>query len=314
MALTMAMVTFSACSDDSLTPDDELGNTVFDSNGGTTPLDIAIDSLYNKYGSKAFYTFKASDLFFGWSSVDELWYKAVPSGSESDILKMVRFVKNDAYQGYPDELVSRYLPRRIFLVDSLCTTSYYSSDALVNFKSLSTHAVAISNVSPRLETWTDDDWADLKTSLVSSMLSAIYTTNQAALSDFMDAKDTKWFALYGDMWAPDSDPADPLGQYSTLMYNLYLRGYANASMQFISMEIVAKPNDTADLGYFMTFLFNTPKKDMDNIFSRFSRMKTRAYLLAKFISGTLNIDPVKMQNNGCPTDPVPAGYFDALSD
>ena len=290
MALTIAIWSHSRPAQTiPLTPDDELGNTVFDPNGGTTPLDIASTVCITSMAARLSILSKRRICSLVGLPSTSLWYKAVPSGSESDILKMVRFVKNDAYQGYPDELVSRYLPRRIFLVDSLCTTSYYSSDALVNFR---LSALMLWQSPTCLHVWKLGPMMigqTLKTSLVSSMLSAIYTTNQAALSDFMDAKDTKWFALYGDMWAGFRS-ADPLGQYSTLMYNLYLRGYANASMQFISMEIVAKPNDTADLGYFMTFLFNTPKRDMDNIFSRFSRMKTRAYLLAKFISGTLNID------------------------
>jgi|GEM_PF-600782 len=310
IGLGLMLTALASCSNDSsLSPNAELDKTLLDSASVKNELENAIDSLYGKFNSKILYDFKATDIAFGWSSTDYKWYKPIPSGSDKETLKMVRFIKDKTYSDYPDALVKKYLPSRIFLVDSVCDYKSYSEDALVNMLQLDTHGIVVANVAPRLNDWTSENWDALKTSLVSAMLNGIYSSNSASLSDFMSVKIDYGFAMYEDEYK------DPEGKISNIMYGLYTNGYVNADMTYINIGwgLVLRVSDADDLGYFLTFIFKTSKTDQSYIYSRFPLVKKRAYLLAQFVKDVLELDPVAMQNSSCPADPVPAGYFDSLN-
>jgi hypothetical protein len=304
--LALALTICTACSNNSLTVNEDLDKTIFDSENNNTELGMAIDSLYNKYGSKVMYKFKSSDIAFGWSSTYALWYIPVPDGCDKEVLEMTRFIKDDVYTDYPDALVKKYLPSRIFYTDSLSDYKY-DDHTYPDFVELHTHGIVISNVAPRMSSWTSDNWSKLKSELLSPMLNGIYDTNKALLSDFMDGKDADWFIMY------DTDYSDPTGKYDGFYAGLFTYGYANADMSMKDWGIIMRPSDSEDLGYFLSFLFKTSKSDMDYIFKYYPRMKKRAFLLAKFVKEVLELDPVSMQNATCPSDPVPAGYFDNLN-
>lgn len=306
----------ASCVNEDITPDESLTNTLFTEASAETELGREINALLQKYGSAVSYQFSSDQLYFSWTSRTQYWYRPVPNGCEDQIIKVVRFIRENAFSDYPDVLVKAYLPSRILLVDSICNQSTYRARSLVDVLVLPAHGIAISNVSPRMANWTDSNWNKLKSSLVNSMLSEIYSNNSAALADFMAEKYTTWYYLYEESNGPYGSPADPLGEYSVIQYHLYDRGFASSVITYTSSGMGATniPNNQQDLGFFLQFMFNTPASEQKHVYNRFPRMKRRAYLLAVFIRDILNLDAIEMQNANNPNDKLEAGFYDTLND
>lgn len=306
----------SSCSDDDPTADPALTQTMFDSNDSNPEIKAANDSLMAKFGSKVFYKFDIAQFKLDWTTnYSNYAYVPVPEGSEQQVLKMIRFIKDEVFGSYPDKIVSKYLPSRIFLVDSAMKSKKYNA-----YLELPTHAIAISDVGPRLDKWNATKWTTLQTNLVTSMLNTIYDGNKAALAEFMAEKDVSQYTICYDTYTEEDYvfPGD-FGKNiaSKLLYNVYMAGYTNTQGGiWDNLGMCLKWKDTEDLGNFINFLFNTGKSRFDYLFftlDDFPRLRKRTYLLALFVSESLGLDPVEMQNQNCPDDPVPAGYFDTLN-
>ena len=291
---------FAACSEDDLTADPSLTETMFDRQDANAAIQEANDALYEKYGSRAYYRFNDSEFQLDWQ-----------------VFKMINFIKDDVFSAYPDAMVRRYLPARIFLVDSARQSNSYKA-----YLELKVHAVAISDVGPRLEKWTTSKWTTLQTNLVNSMLNSIYDNNKDKLAEFMAAKDVDGIITYRYDTYTKAGYVFP-GEFgknneTKLQYNIYLAGFSDYTHGALaSLGLSIKPTDTVDLGNFLSFIFTTPKSRLDYLLkelTEFTRLKRRAYLLAQFAKDVLGMDPVAMQNASCPDDPVPAGYFDSLNE
>ena len=310
--------TYTACSEDDLTADPSLTETMFDRQDENTAIQQANDALYEKYGSRAYYKFNSSEFQLDWTSnYSNLTYVPVPDGYEEQVLKMINFIKDDVFTAYPDAMVRKYLPARIFLVDSARQSNSYKA-----YLELKVHAVAISDVGPRLEKWTTSKWTTLQTNLVNSMLNSIYDNNKDKLAEFMAAKDVDGIITYRYDTYTKAGYVFP-GEFgknneTKLQYNIYLAGFSDYTHGALaSLGLSIKPSDTVDLGNFLSFIFTTPKSRLDYLLkelTEFTRLKRRAYLLAQFAQDVLGMDPVAMQNASCPDDPVPAGYFDSLNE
>ena len=163
-----------ACSEDDIIADPSLTTTMMDRVDENTEIQQANDALFEKYGSRAFYKFNSEEYQMDWTSnYSSLSYVPVPEGNEDAVLRMINFIKDEVFTAYPDNMVRRYLPTRIFLVDSVLKSKKYSA-----YEVLKVHAVAISDVGPRLAKWSNSKWTTLQTNLVNSMLNSIYDNNK----------------------------------------------------------------------------------------------------------------------------------------
>lgn len=306
----------SSCSEDDPTADPTLTQTMFDTEDSNPEIKAANDSLMEKYGSKVFYQFDLAQFKLDWTSnYSRYTYVAVPEGSEQQVLRMIRFIKDDVFASYPSQMVKRYLPSRIFLADSVLRSGSYRA-----YEELPTHAVAISGIGPGLDSWRSSNWTTLQTNMVTSMLSAIYDNNKSELSEFMSAKDASNYTIRYDTYTksgyvfPDDWGSTRAKQ---LLYNVYMAGYTNTKGGFWdNMGMCPRWSDSDDLGNFINFITGTGKSRFDYLFftlDDFPRLRRRTYLLALFLQDTLDLDPMVMQNEQCPDDPVPAGYFDTLN-
>ena len=154
-------VAITACSEDSLTPVDELNSTIYDpENTGNEAIDNQINAFYKKYGSNS----------------DIKWYVPVKQeGSETYIKRMVSFLENDALNEYPPAFAKKFLPYRIFLVDSVCDNKEYLKSKLVDVLELKTHGIVIAHVSKDMDDLDEDDWQGMKSSINTALLNSIYT-------------------------------------------------------------------------------------------------------------------------------------------
>ena len=296
--------TFTACSKDSLSPIDELGETIYDpadAEAGTT--DAAINAFYEKYGSKILYNFNASDLNFGWSSSKRYWYAPVKEEYKNQVDDVVKYLTEKAFRDYPDEFIKKFLPYRIFLVESICDSETYEESRLQDVFALTTHGIAIANISENMKGWQEEDWNTLKSSVVELIMNSIASsfTNHYILTAFDQLRPPY-------LWYVMIEP-DPENEFTNIEYPLYSNGMAGGVVN-LDWGMISPPTTLApDLGQFITLVLNTPKSKMDRICARFSLLKQRLFLVANFIKEGLEMDPIAMQNSACPNDPYPADYF-----
>lgn len=299
----VSLMMLSACSEDSLSPIDELGKTIYDPSD--KPEDTTINAFYEKYGSKILYDFNSSDLGFGWSVSKSYWYAPVKEEYKHCIEDVSLFLKDKAFQKYPDTFIKKYLPYRIFLVDSICNATAYDENRLEDVMEIATHGIAVAHVGKEMDEWTEDDWNTLQNNVVGCVFSSIYQSfkDNYTIKEFEELK-TPW-SFYLDI------EDDPQEEFSNIEYTLYVNAYVDGA---VDGEEIFPPYyyTDQDLGQYISFILTTPKSKMDKIFARtdFSTLKQRALLVASFIKNELMMDPIKMQNETCPDDPYPADYFD----
>lgn len=300
----ISSVMISACSESSLSPIDELGNTIYDSvDAQEGTIDAAINEFYNKYESKILYDFASNDLAFGWSLSDSYWYAPVKEEYKHYVRDISIYLKDNAFRDYPDTFIKKYLPYRIFLVDSICSTKTYNENRLEDVQELKTHAIAIAHIGKEMDEWKEEDWNTLRSNVVDFVMSSIAEkyTNNNTLTEF-DALRPKY------LWSIDIE-ADPENEFSDIEYSLYSNGMTGGQI-FLEEESIIPPYSLSpDLGYYISFILKTPKSKMDKILARFSLVKQRSYLVASFIKNELAMDPIAMQNATCPDNPYPANYF-----
>lgn len=300
----ISLMILSACSESSLSPIDELGKTIYDPSDA--PEDANINAFYEKYGSRILYDFNRSDLAFGWSSSKSYWYAPIKEEYKHYIGDVTLFLKDKAFQKYPDTFIEKYLPFRIFLVDSICSTTTYDKSRLQNVMQVETHGFAIAHLGKEMDTWTEEDWNTLQTNVVEFVLNSIYQS-------FKENYTVKQFESLQQPWSYMLDiEDDPEGEFSNVEYSLYVNTYVDGEV-FLDDEVIVPPYNkmASDLGQYISFILTTPKSKMDKIFARtdFETLKQRALLVASFIKNGLMMDPIAMQNGACPDDPYPADYF-----
>lgn len=297
-------VAITACSEDSLTSIDELNSTIYDPEStGNEAIDSQINAFYKKYGSKILYDFQSSDLYFGWSSSDVKWYVPVKrEGSETYIKRMVSFLEDDALNEYPPAFARKFLPYRIFLVDSVCDNKEYLKSKLVKVLELKTHGIVISQVSKDMDALTESDWQAMKSSINTALLNSIYTAVGVEPTDFNASSEA---AFMIDLLE------DPLGEFTDLEYSYYSVAVINANPVYFEDELyyIMRPSANEDFGYYVSFIMKTPKTKIDRVFERFPKVKNRATLAYKFMLERAETDLVEFQRNTCPDDPLPVDYF-----
>ena len=297
-------VAITACSEDSLTSIDELNSTIYDPEStGNEAIDSQINAFYKKYGSKILYDFQSSDLYFGWSSSDVKWYVPVKQeGSETYIKRMVSFLEDDALNEYPPAFAKKFLPYRIFLVDSVCDNKEYLKSKLVKVLELKTHGIVISQVSKDMDALTESDWQAMKSSINTALLNSIYTAVGVEPTDFNASSEVTFMI---DLLE------DPLGEFTDLEYSCYSATVINANPVYFEDELyyIMKPSNNEDFGHYVSFIMKTPKTKIDRVFERFPKVKNRATLAYKFMLERAETDLVEFQRNTCPDDPLPVDYF-----
>lgn len=301
----VSLMMLSACSEDSLSPIDELGETIYDPSD--RPEEASINAFYEKYGTKILHDFKSSDLAFDWSNSRNYWYAPIKNEYKHYIDDVATFLNEKAFQKYPDIFIKKYLPFRIFLVDSICSTITYDEKRLQDVMEVETHGIAIAHVGKEMDDWTEDNWNTLQDNVIALVMNSIYQS----------FKENYTVKQFGDLQTPYSYMLDieddPEGVFSNVEYSLYVNAYVNGTVDW-DWEMIVPPynNIATDLGQYISFILTTPKSKMDKIFARtdFSVLKQRTLLVASFIKNELAMDPVEMQNDACPDDPYPAGYFD----
>lgn len=295
-------VAITACSEDSLTSIDELNSTIYDPEStGNEAIDSQINAFYKKYGSKILYDFQSSDLYFGWSSSDVKWYVPVKQeGSETYIKRMVSFLEDDALNEYPPAFTKKFLPYRIFLVDSICDNKEYSK--LVDVLELKTHGIVIAHVSKDMDDLKEKDWQGMKSSINTALLNSIYTAVGVEPTDF-NATNEAYFII--DVLQ------DPLGEFTDLEYSCYSATVINATPIYGGdiLYYIMNPSNNEDFGYYVSFIMKTPKTKIDRVFERFPKVKNRAALAYKFMLERAETDLIEFQRNTYPDDPLPADYF-----
>lgn len=295
-------VAITACSEDSLTSIDDLNSTIYDPEStGNEAIDSQINAFYKKYGSKILYDFQSSDLYFGWSSSDVKWYVPVKQeGSETYIKRMVSFLEDDALNEYPPAFTKKFLPYRIFLVDSICDNKEYSK--LVDVLELKTHGIVIAHVSKDMDDLKEKDWQGMKSSINTALLNSIYTAVGVEPTDF-NATNEAYFII--DVLQ------DPLGEFTDLEYSCYSATVINATPIYGGdiLYYIMNPSNNEDFGYYVSFIMKTPKTKIDRVFERFPKVKNRAALAYKFMLERAETDLIEFQRNTYPDDPLPADYF-----
>ena len=305
IAITVAITAITtACSEDSLTVIDELNSTIYDSeNTEKTTVDSRINAFYEKYGSKILYDFSSSDLFFGWSSNDVKWYVPVKQeGSETYIERMVSFLEDDALNEYPTAFTKKFLPYRIFLVDSVCDNKEYQKSKLTDVLELKTHGIVITHVSKDMDELDEDDWEGMKSSINTTLLNSIYAAVGVEPTDFNASSEVTFMI---DLLE------DPLGEFTDLEYSCYSATVINANPVYFDgiLYYIMKPSTNEDFGYYVSFLMNTPKTKIDRVFERFPTVKRRAALAYQFMLERAETNLIEFQRSTCPDDPLPVDYF-----
>ena len=148
----------SCGSEDSINPIPELGNPPFDlPRGEEGSLEELIYSVYEKYGSFVLYDFDQTEFYTTWNGRTVYWYAPVKSGNKDHVAQMVTFMLEKVFAGYPEAFIAKFLPKKIYLVDSICNTSSYNKSNLVNTLVTNNHGLAVSNVGVKMEAFTDSD-------------------------------------------------------------------------------------------------------------------------------------------------------------
>ena len=165
----------SCGSEDSINPIPELGNPPFDlPRGEEGSLEELIYSVYEKYGSFVLYDFNQTEFYTTWNGRTVYWYAPVKSGNKDHVAQMVTFMLEKVFAGYPEEFIAKFLPKKIYLVDSICNTSSYNKSNLVNTLVTNNHGLAVSNVGVKMESFTDSDWNSMNSEIVTAIMNNIY--------------------------------------------------------------------------------------------------------------------------------------------
>lgn len=297
----MTSAAMVSCSEDSLTADPSLSETIYDREGDDAgALGAQINDFYDKYGAKILYKFNASDLNFDWSSIDAKWY--TPADQSGDyISRMITYLDETALADYPAAFVKKFLPYRIFLVDSLCDRSEYNEDYLTDYLELDTHGIAIAKVGPRMDEMSDDDWSTLKESVNTSLMNSILATTGVEPTEFQALNEATFMIDYLE---------DPEGEFSAEEYSCFSATLVGATiMEFWGEVYIMAPSDQQDFGYYVAYIMNNTKSKLDRVFARFPIVKRRAALVYEFMLDNADTDLIEFQNQACPSDPLPLGYF-----
>lgn len=79
------------------------------------------------------------------------------SGNKDHVAQMVTFSWRSVLP-VTGGFIAKFLPKKIYLVDSICNTSSYNKSNLVNTLVTNNHGLAVSNVGVKMETFTNSDW------------------------------------------------------------------------------------------------------------------------------------------------------------
>lgn len=299
------MMAMTACySEDSIKPDPELGEPLFPlERGEEGSLEEQIYSIYEKYGSFVLYDFNQTEFYTTWSSRNVRWYAPVKEGNESYVSRMLTFIQENVFDRYPEAFISKFLPYKIYLVDSLCDNTTYLKSKLVSTLGRDNHGLAVSHVGPDMDGLNASKWEGISSGIISIMMGNIYDSMDVP-EEFFKLSEYRSFYFYDN-----EEDADPEGEFDTYHYVLYSLGFVDAN-GYPEYEYFMGHKEKEDLADYISFVMSTPKTDMDKIFARFGIVKKKAFLIAGFIRDEMEMDPIALQNSFCPNDPLPAGYFD----
>ena len=299
------MTALAACySEDSITPNPELADPLFPlERGEEGSLEEQIYSIYEKYGSFVLYDFDETEFYTTWSGRNVRWYAPVKEGSESYVSRMLAFIQENVFDAYPEAFIRKFLPFKIYLVDSLCDNSTYLKSKLVSTLGRDNHGLAISHVGADMDGLRDSKWEEISSGIVSIIMGNIYDSMDVP-EEFFELAKYLFFYFYDE-----EKDADPEGEFDTYHYILYTLGFVDAN-GYPEFEYFIGHKEKEDVADYISFVMSTPGTEMNRIFTRFEIVKKKAFLIAAFIRDEMEMDPIALQNSFCPNDPLPAGYFD----
>lgn len=300
LSVLIAVTGFTACSDDDLHIDEDLAKPQYVlPEGEPESLDALIYDIHERYGTYVLYDFKEADIRINWTTKWNNWYAPVKKGNEKYVRQMIEFVQKNLLEGYTDEFVRANLVYRIFMVDSLCTSSDYQKNKLTDLLNKE-HAWVLSNIGPQLEDWTDADWGSLKNELISNFTLSFYEGAAVKPLQFTALKEPGLFC---------GDEKDPEGKYGKEQYNMYKIGYVKWRNTSSGTPNSMCPKDEQDFADYITFLTTTPATELSYVLKRFERVKERALVLVPYLDSVLHLNVITTQNKNCPEDMISADFF-----
>ena len=288
-----------SCSEEDITLNPELADLPFDlPQGEEGSLEEQIYSFYERYETFVLYDFDAKEFNNTWGSRTEYWFAPVKEEYKSCVGEVITFMTEEVFAAYPDEFIAGLLPRKLYLVDSLSSSS--SASSLENIMTMDNHGMAISRVGEEMLSFTDSDWEELGNEIIGLVLGYIEVP-----SEFYELPDDHPWFIY-------NLEEDPEGEYDDFHYTLYKYGFTGADDSMVDYGLFMPHKGEEELSDYFLFIMSTPKTEMDKIFARFELVKERACMLAKFMKEDMEMDLVLMQNSNCPDDPLPENYFDEI--
>lgn len=299
IVLLLVVLAFGSCGEKKLTPLEDLSGKEYDlpeAKAGT--LQYKINQIHEKYGTYVLYEFEERDFQRLWTGKWRKWYAPVKldQGGEKYVEMIVDALENKLLSKFDQQFVRRNFPYRVFIVDSLCSTSTFNKNRLSDFESNGTNSIAISNAGKVLDDWDESAWNNFETQLNMQFCLFYYPSLEVKPIDFLALAPAKFIL---------PSYKDPTGTYPDYEATCYNSGVIKGRMG----TTMLKPKPEEDFAFFVQFLTGTPGSRMVDIMTRFPLVKERGMLLYKFMKENMDTDLVKTQNNNFPDDKFPISTF-----
>lgn len=308
-----------ACEDD-ITADPDLGLTLeAPEPGAPGTLQEMIYHFYNDYGTYVLDDFTESYIRFTWTIKWGNSYAPVKPGFEPYAIRMLETIE-EALLGTFAENTLKHLPYRIFLMDTLKTTS-----GAVTTLEIRGNDYIIGRIGPSMDQMTESDWTTLKTTVFQEFTARLYQSSPTPPTEFfslrpmseegvsfIDAIGGEWVEdplreIYDNAYASDDpDDWDYESRY-TYMYG----GFVEPVWVVYGWTMGRTPTLAKDFADYVSFLLTSPATYIDKIMTRedMFRIQERVLALVPYLKDVLDIDAVAVQNKNQPNDPLPAGYY-----
>ncbi len=299
ITIGLLLILSFACSPESgLVDTEDLVAKEYDLPQGTEgSTDRAIYNIHEKYGTYLLYSFEETDFRRKWDGKWVAWYTPAVTGENLKYVdKFVELLDKSVLSKYDETFVRRNFPYKVFFVDSLSSSSSYSKRNERNVLSNGYNAIAVANVGPRVDTWSENDWLKIGAELDKAFSLFYYSSLTEKPIKFLSLRFTKLFF---------STLTDPTGEYDKYKYSCYSTGFVNGRL-----NAYLTPDEEEDFADFIWLITGNTGTELTNIFSRFPIMFERAKALYIFMNSKMDMNLVKTQNANFPDDKLPLNVFD----
>ncbi len=209
---------------------------------GNHSYDDSIMDIYKKYGSYVLYDFTQQDLTYDYSRS----IKVISTPANPDCIDTVlKFLKRECFDFYPDAFLKKTLPFKILLAASLDTAN---GNTVQNDYARSITGFVVSKNMMAVG-WTD-----------TTLFTTAYPKKQ--LRGWLNGAFIKQALLSGALTVPDEFLKYTPGSYTSILGQERQNGIL-FSMNAISLQDVGP---AWDFGIYVTYITSMPKADFDNMF------------------------------------------------